>query len=138
MDVWNSKVEPTIEHEGTCLTYFLYPKESVRKETMGSYLEYVAEFELKPGAKLHPHFHDSEEFYRILSGKAIAQVGDEQTLLNPGDLLRIPRNAMHSIWPAQEGESFRALSFAVSFMGPDPVPTNCELPKSKNIASVEV
>ncbi len=49
MDVRNAKVEPTIEHEGTCLTYFMFPKESVREDTMGSYLEYVAEFELKPG-----------------------------------------------------------------------------------------
>ena len=26
MDVRNAKVEPTIEHEGTCLTYFMFPK----------------------------------------------------------------------------------------------------------------
>ena len=136
MDVRNTDVEPTIEHEGTCLTYFMFPKESVRKETMGSYLEYVAEFELKPGAHLHPHYHDSMEFYRILSGQAIIQIEDEQRLLNPGDLVHIPRNAKHSIWPAVEGKSFRALSFAVRFMGENPEPINCELPEPREVVTV--
>ena len=128
MDVRSANIEPTIEHEGTCLTYFMFPKESVRTETMGSYLEYVAEFELKPGAKLHPHYHDSMEFYRILSGEAVIQIEDEQKVLRSGDLVHIPRNARHSIWPAKSGSSFRALSFAVSFMGENPKPVNCTLP----------
>lgn len=131
MDVRNAKVEPTIEHEGTCLTYFMFPKESVREETMGSYLEYVAEFELKPGASLHPHYHDSMEFYRILEGEAVIQIEDEQRLLAPGDLVHIPRNARHSIWPARAGKSFRAFSFAASFMGEKPQPINCELPEPR-------
>ena len=137
MDVRNAQVEPTIEHEGTCLTYFMFPKESVRKESMGSYLEYVAEFELKPGASLHPHYHDSIEFYRILEGEAVIQIEDEQRLLKAGDLVRIPRNAAHSIWPARAGKSFRAFSFAASFMGENPQPVNCELPKPKNLVVVE-
>ena len=117
MDVRNTAELPvTVEHGGTCLTTFTYPKESFREETKGSYLEYVAEFELTPGAHLEPHRHDSHEFYRILEGEAIIQIEDEQRLLTPGDLVRIPPNAVHSIWPAREGGSFRALSFAVSFM----------------------
>lgn len=137
MDVRSANVEPTIEHEGTCLTYFMFPKESVREETMGSYLEYVAEFELKPGATLHPHYHDSMEFYRILEGSAVIQIEDEQKLLVPGDLVHIPRNARHSIWPARKGGSFRAFSFASSFMGENPEPVNCELPAPKIIVEVE-
>jgi mannose-6-phosphate isomerase-like protein (cupin superfamily) len=137
MDVRNARGEPTIEHEGTCLTYFMFPKESVRAETMGSYLEYVAEFELKPGAHLQPHYHDTDEFYRILSGRAIVQVGTEQKLLIPGDLLHIPRNEPHSIWPAVEGESFRALSFAVSYMKKVPGDINCELPVPTRVATPE-
>jgi len=104
---------------------------------MGSYLEYVAEFELKPGASLHPHYHDSMEFYRILEGEAVIQIEDEQRLLTPGDLVHIPRNAKHSIWPARKGKSFRAFSFAASFMGEKPQPINCELPAPKNIVTVE-
>lgn len=137
MDVRSAKVDPTIEHEGTCLTYFMFPKESVRKETIGSYLEYVAEFELKPGASLHPHYHDSMEFYRILEGEAVIQIEDEQRLLTPGDLVHIPRNARHSIWPARPGKSFRAFSFAASFMGENPQPINCELPAPKNVVKVD-
>ena len=76
------------------------------------------------------------EFYRILSGQAIIQIEDEQRLLNPGDLVHIPRNAKHSIWPAVEGKSFRALSFAVSFMGENPEPINCELPEPREVVTV--
>jgi mannose-6-phosphate isomerase-like protein (cupin superfamily) len=49
----------------------MFPEEPVCQETMGSYLEYVAEFELKPSAHLAPHSHDTDEFYRLLSGEAI-------------------------------------------------------------------
>lgn len=133
VDVRNAKIDPTIEHGGTCLTYFMFPKESVRLETMGSYLEYVAEFELQPGAHLEPHRHDSDEFYYMLSGEAVVQVEDEQRLLSPGDMVHIPRNAGHSIWPAKEGDSFRAFSFAVSYMGEDAGDTPCELPPARNL-----
>ncbi|MFC9359909.1 cupin domain-containing protein [Rhodococcus sp. NPDC057014] len=138
MDVRNTDSIPvTVEHGGTCRTTFTFPKESVREETMGSYLEYVAEFELEPGTHLEPHYHDTHEFYRILSGEAIVQVNDQQSLLMPGDLLRIPRNAPHSIWPARESGSFRALSFAVSFMPENTEPTVCELPEPRNRIVVE-
>ena len=136
MDVRNARVEPTIEHGGTCLTYFMFPKESVRAETMGSYLEYVAEFELKPGAELEPHCHDSDEFYYMLQGEAVVQVSDEQKLLRPGDLVHIPRETPHSIWPARQGESFRAFSFAVSFMGEDAGAVPCDLPPARVKASL--
>jgi quercetin dioxygenase-like cupin family protein len=115
MDVRNAQVEPTIEHGGSCLSYFMFPKESVRDETMGSYLEFIGEFELKAGARLEPHYHDTNEFYYLLSGEAIMQIEDEQQRVAPGDLIHIPRNAVHSIWPASDTESFRALAFAVSF-----------------------
>ena len=129
MDVRNSKIEPTIEHGGTCLTYFMYPKESIRSETMGSYLEYISEFELKPGAHLEPHKHNSHEYYFMLEGEAVVQVEDEQRTLKPGDLVLIPPNAAHSIWPAREGESFRGFAFAVSYMPADSTGhVVCELP----------
>ncbi len=60
MDVRNADVEPTIEHGGTCLSYFLVDKEEMRARTSGSYLEFVSEFELRPGAELEPHRHDTD------------------------------------------------------------------------------
>ena len=137
MDIRNAKVEPTVEHGGTCHTYFMFPKESVRAETMGSYLEYVAEFELAGGAHLEPHTHDSDEFYYLLQGRAIVQVDDEQQLVDPGDLIHIPPNAPHSIWSADEAAPFRALSFAVSYMGEDATDIPAELPEPRVRVSVE-
>lgn len=117
MDVRNVNTkEPIIEHGGTCLSYFFFEKEEIRQETMGSYLEFVAEFELKDGARLEPHYHDSDEFYYILQGRATMWVEGEKQVLERGDLVHIPRNAVHSIWPTDPTESFRALSFATSFM----------------------
>jgi len=69
MDIRSTQIEPTIEHGGTCRTYLMVPKESMRRETLGSYLEYVAEFELAPGSKLEPHYHDTDEFYYLLRGE---------------------------------------------------------------------
>jgi quercetin dioxygenase-like cupin family protein len=129
MDVRNADVEPEVEHGGSCLSYFMIPKESVRDETMGSYLEFIGEFELKPGTRLHPHYHDTNEFYYMLSGEAIMQIEKEQQRVKPGDLVCIPRNAVHSIWPASEGESFRAMAFAVSFQPPGATYTDAELPE---------
>jgi quercetin dioxygenase-like cupin family protein len=128
MDIRNANVQPTIEHGGSCLSYFMVPKESFREETEGSYLEFIDEFELKPGSRLQPHYHDSHEYYYMLSGQAVMQVENEQSVLSPGDLIHIPRNAVHSIWPASATESFRALAFAVSFQPPDATYVDAELP----------
>ncbi len=129
MDIRNANVEPTIEHGGSCLSYFMVPKESFRHESEGSYLEFIGEFELKPGARLKPHYHDTHEFYYMLSGQAVMQVGTEQSMLSPGDMVHIPRNAVHSIWAASDSESFRALAFAVSFQPPGATYVDAELPQ---------
>jgi quercetin dioxygenase-like cupin family protein len=118
MDVRRTDMEPEFEHGGTCKTYFMFPKESMRDETSGSYLEYVAEFELVPGARLEPHTHDTHEFYYILRGAAMMQIGSETRDVAVGDLIHIDRNEPHSIWPTDEEVGFRALSFAVSFKPP--------------------
>jgi quercetin dioxygenase-like cupin family protein len=128
MDVRNADVEPTIEHGGSCTSYFMVPKDSFRAETEGSYLEFIDEFELEPGSRLQPHYHDSHEYYYLLSGQAVMQVENEQRVLSPGDLVHIPRNAVHSIWSASATESFRALAFAVSFQPPGASYVEAELP----------
>jgi mannose-6-phosphate isomerase-like protein (cupin superfamily) len=115
VDIRNAKVEPTVEHGGTCYTYFMFPKESYRKETMGSYLEYIAEFEIPAGERLEPHTHDTHEFYYILSGRAKVEIDGEQRDVAPRDLIHIGREQVHSIWPVGD-EPLRALAFASSFM----------------------
>ena len=86
----NAKIEPTVEHGGTCKTFFMFPKESIRSATEGSYLEYVSEFEIAPGTHLEPHKHNTHEFFHILSGRALMQVGREKREVEPGDLIHIP------------------------------------------------
>jgi quercetin dioxygenase-like cupin family protein len=129
MDVRTADVPPTIEHEGTCLSYFMFPKQALRDETEGSYLELVGEFELKPGARLAPHAHNSHEFYYLLRGEAMMQIEDELRRVGPGDLIHIPPNAGHSIWPTDSGEGFRGFAFAVSFEPRGAEPRDVELPE---------
>jgi quercetin dioxygenase-like cupin family protein len=127
MDIRSADVEPTIEHGGTCRSYFMFPKETYRAETEGSHLEFVGEFELEPGTALEPHFHDTHEFYYLLRGKATMQIEDEVRVLEVGDLVHIPRNAPHSIKASAPG-GFRALAFAVSFQAPGETYTPTTLP----------
>jgi quercetin dioxygenase-like cupin family protein len=129
MDIRTASVPPTIEHEGTAFSYFMIPKQAMRDETEGSYLELVCEFELAPGARLDPHSHNSHEFYYLLRGEAVMQIEDEQSTLRPGDLVHIPPNAAHSIWPAGD-EGFRAFAFAVSFEPRDAEPRREVLPQA--------
>ena len=117
MDIRNARIEPVIEHGGTCCSYFLVGKESMRQETQGSYLEFICEFEIAPGSRLKPHYHDSHEFYYVLSGTGTMTIERETRPVQPGDLIHIPRNAVHSIAP-NGLEPIRSLAFAASFMPP--------------------
>lgn len=115
MIIKDADVEPIVEHNGTCLGYFFFEKEELRHETMGGYLEFFNEFELRGGAALEPHSHDSDEFYYILRGEALMRVGDEESPLHQGQTVRIPRNEIHSIRTVDD-DGFRAIAFAISYM----------------------
>jgi quercetin dioxygenase-like cupin family protein len=134
MDVRAAKVDPVVEHDGSCTTYFMVPKGSVRPETEGGFLDFVSEFEVKRGSRLQPHCHDTHEYYYVMHGTAVMQIEAEQRLVSPGDLVHIPRNAVHSIWPVADAESVRALAFSIGFQaeGVDYVPA--ELPPPDEVA----
>jgi quercetin dioxygenase-like cupin family protein len=125
MNIINAKIEPTIEHGGTCRTFFMIPKEAMRSETEGSYLEYVSEFEIAAGSHLEPHRHNTHEFYYVLKGCAMMQIDPEKREVEPGDLIHIPPNAVHTIKPIG-GTSVRALAFAASFLPPGGAGTEAE------------
>ena len=86
-DVKNTKIPPILEHGGTCKTFFMVGKEQMREATMGSYLEYVAEFEIAEGSHLEPHRHDTHEFYYLLKGRALMQIENETREMEVGDLV---------------------------------------------------
>jgi quercetin dioxygenase-like cupin family protein len=108
-----AEVPVTVEHEGTCHSYFMFGKESVRDETIGTYLEFICEFELASGQSLAPHDHNSHEFYYLIRGSAVMTIDGEDRQVGVGDLIHIPPNAVHSITDASGAEGMRALAFAV-------------------------
>ena len=147
MIIKDAEVEPIIEHGGTCRAFFFYEKEELRTATMGGYLEFFNEFELRGGAALEPHSHETDEFYYLLTGEALMRVGDEERPLLPGQLVHIPRNEIHSIRATSE-DGFRAIAFAISYMpedrvgytayptdGSEPhfVPTGTDKPESEHV-----
>lgn len=115
MDVRRAADMPvTVEHEGTCHSYFMFDKESVRADTLGTYLEFVGEFELAPGHSLAAHDHNSHEFYYLIRGSALMTIDGEEQSVGVGDLIHIPPNAVHSIADTStDGQGMRALAFAV-------------------------
>lgn len=114
--VLNADVEPISEHSGTVTSWFMYMKEALRDQTLGSYLEFVNEFALTPGISIEPHFHDSHEFYYVIAGGGLMAVGDGTKEVGVGDLVHIEPNEPHSIMAGPQG--VRCFCFAVSFQPP--------------------
>lgn len=130
MDIRTAKTARNfIEHEGTVIINSFVPKFTMREETDGGFLEFVDRFEIKAGGKAAPHFHDTHEFYYILEGAPVVQIENEAHRVEPGELIHIPRNARHSIWPTTE-QGMKGLCFSISYQQPyDPGYTPCDLPE---------
>jgi quercetin dioxygenase-like cupin family protein len=114
--ILNTDIDPVAEHGGTVTSWFMYPKESLREATEGSYLEFVNEFQLEPGVAIEPHRHNSHEFYYVLRGSGMMRVGDEHREMGPGDLVHIGPDEAHTLRAGVDG--VRCFAFAVSFMRP--------------------
>jgi quercetin dioxygenase-like cupin family protein len=114
--ILNTDIDPVSEHDGTVTSWFMYPKETLRSATEGSYLEFVNEFQLEPGVSIQPHLHNSHEFYYVLRGGGTMRVGDEQRDMLPGDMVHIAPHETHSLRAGADG--VRCFAFAVSFMAP--------------------
>ncbi|WP_054686058.1 cupin domain-containing protein [Microbacterium sp. No. 7] len=112
----NADVPAVVQHGGTVRSYFMYEQQELRDETMGSFLEFVNEFTVAPGAFVEPHFHNSHEFYYVLTGRGVMRVGDEVFPVAPGDLVHTPPNVPHSLFGGYTG--VRSLAFAVGFQEP--------------------
>src|SRR5258708_26069238 len=110
MKILNAGVEPIMEHDDTVTSYFMYEKESLRGDTEGSYLEFINEFELKPGVSIQPHSHNSHEFYYVIKGSGTMRVGDGTRDVSPGDLVHIEPNAPHSVLAGPRGGRCAALA----------------------------
>lgn len=103
-------------HE-TVTVWGMFPKFSLVDQTKGTYLEAIEEWTIAPGARAEAHFHNTHEYYYILEGNAVVQIEAEARRVRPGDLIYVPPNAVHTIWPTGE-KGVRAFSFAVSYQKP--------------------
>jgi len=107
------KVEPSQEHKATSTVWWLVKPREMYEDTLGGHLELVSEFELKGGGKVNPHSHPLYEFYYVTSGKGYMQIDDEIELVSQGDLIKIPPDAVHSMWTFSETAPVRGFIFAV-------------------------
>lgn len=104
------------------------PKFSMYDQTQGSYLEAVEEWAVAPNIRSEPHFHDTHEFFFFLEGDAVVQIEQEARRVHPGDLVYIPRNAVHAVPSGENGVC--AFSFSVSYQKPEGIGyTPAELPE---------
>ena len=66
------------EHKGTVPVWWLYRPREMKAATLGGYLELVSEFEVKGGGYVHPHQHNTHEFYYVVSGRGIMTIAGEE------------------------------------------------------------
>jgi len=115
MDVRSiTNVRPITEHGATCLSWFLFNRNELQAETEGGYLEFINEFQVEGGSALEPHTHNNEEFYYILYGRGIMEIEKEKKQVYPGDLIRIPPNAVHSIRSNSDNYPIHSLCFNIA------------------------
>jgi quercetin dioxygenase-like cupin family protein len=108
-------VAPVTMHRAVTV-WELFPRFSLHDQTQGTYLEEIEEWTIAPNTRGEPHFHDTHEFYFILDGAATIQIEQDARRVGSGDLVYVPRNAVHTVKTSAEG--VRAFSFAVSYQEP--------------------
>ncbi len=102
-------------HAGTCPAWLLNTGLPI------DYTQFISSFEIEAESRLGPHFHNMEEFYYIIDGRGLMVVADpignkffdknqSGIEVNPGDLIRIPPDSLHSISPADNGHRIMALA----------------------------
>jgi mannose-6-phosphate isomerase-like protein (cupin superfamily) len=114
-------VSPVIEHNGTVPVWWLVPPGEMLDATRGGFLELVSEWVVEGGGLVDPHAHPTHEFYYILGGRGVMKIADEEREVRQGDLVYIPPNATHSIWPATKNAPLRGLAFAIGMKDAGPV-----------------
>ena len=129
MDIRSHRtVTPVTMHE-TVTVWGMFPKFSIVDQTKGTFLEAIEEWTIAAGTRAEAHFHNTHEYYYILDGDAVVQIEREARRVYPGDLIYIPPNTVHAIWPTGE-KGVRALSFAASYQQPGGMGyTPAELPE---------
>jgi quercetin dioxygenase-like cupin family protein len=59
--------------------------------------------ERSTGYHSKPHYHDAEQMNYVMDGSIWFFIGDEGIFAQKGDIVRIPRNAIHWAWVREPG-----------------------------------
>jgi mannose-6-phosphate isomerase-like protein (cupin superfamily) len=106
-------VEPITLHQ-TVRVFPLLKRWALAEETKGTYLEFIDDFEIDSASKAEPHYHNTHEWYFVVEGRGVVQIENEARRVGPGDLVYIPPNQRHTIYPTGSNK-IRALCFAASY-----------------------
>jgi quercetin dioxygenase-like cupin family protein len=114
-------IVPAVEHAGSVIVWWLFKPREMFEETNGGYLELVSEFEIKGGGKVNPHKHPTYEFYYVTRGRGIMEIGDERAEVGEGDLIKIPPDQIHSMWPLSNNAPIHGFIFAIGLKDAQPI-----------------
>jgi quercetin dioxygenase-like cupin family protein len=70
----------------------------------------LSEFRMEKGSTLPAHSHPQEQTGRLLKGKIILTIGNEQSEVNPGDCWSIPGNMNHGAEILEESVAIEVFS----------------------------
>lgn len=114
-------VEPIVEHNGTVPVWWMIKSREFKDITEGGFLELVNEFEVAGGGYVEPHSHPTHEFYYVLNGRGIMQIGDEEREVRQGDLVHIPPDVVHTLRPVSDHAPIRCFCFAIGVKDSGPI-----------------
>ncbi len=57
---------------------------------------YVSVYTYAPGTRFTPHRHAADKIDGLLSGRFLVRMAGREIVLEPGDLLWVPRETVHS------------------------------------------
>ena len=114
-------VEPIVEHNGTVPVWWLIKSREFKDITEGGFLELVNEFEVAGGGYVEPHSHPTHEFYYVLNGRGIMQIGDEEREIRQGDLVHIPPDVVHTLRPVSDHAPIHCFCFAIGVKDSGPI-----------------
>lgn len=133
MNKWSVDIGAVPEHGGTAKSTYLIPKESLEAQTLGTYLALASVFEVNPGEELLAHKHPTHEYWFVLQGTGVMQVGQEAFEVKPGDLIYTEPNTPHKL-KAHDGELFRSFCFAQGYPGQGSQHVDVDLPDVEIVA----
>ena len=84
-----------------CSTHDIFPGVTIQTAACKEMMLSMVEF--KPGAVVEEHAHPHEQVGVMIAGEATFYVGDEQRLMKPGDMYRIPGGVKHRVVATDAG-----------------------------------